>query len=64
MVVMARPVPTSIRLDLELKAALEDAAAADGRSLANMIDRILRAWLEERARKPVNPGKRKAPAGD
>lgn len=51
MVVMARPLPTSIRLDPDLKAALEEAAAADGRSLANMIDRILRAWLEERGHK-------------
>jgi hypothetical protein len=44
---MARPVPTSLRLDPEIKAALEKAAAGDGRSMANMMDRILRAWLTD-----------------
>ncbi len=46
---MAKPLPTSIRLDPELKSALEKAATADGRSLANFIDRILREWLTNAA---------------
>ena len=46
MVVNPRPLPTSIRLDPELKTRLEIAAASDGRSLSNLIDRVLRAWLD------------------
>lgn len=44
---MARPLPTSIRLAPEIKQALERAAADDGRSVSNLMDRILRAWLTE-----------------
>lgn len=40
--------PTSIRLDPDLKAALTAAAEDDGRSVSAMTDRILRAWLIER----------------
>jgi hypothetical protein len=52
---MARPLPTSLRLDPEIKAALEKAAAADGRSMANLIDRILRMWLANNARDKKGP---------
>jgi predicted transcriptional regulator len=45
---MARPIPTSMRLDPDLKAALERAAKHDGRSASSMLDRILRAWLVEK----------------
>ena len=45
---MARPVPTSVRLDPELKAALERAAKSDGRSASSMLDRVLRSWLIEK----------------
>jgi predicted transcriptional regulator len=45
MVVNTRPVPTSVRLDPDVKSALERAAAADGRSLSNLMDRIFREWL-------------------
>ena len=45
---MARPLPTSMRLDADVKAALEKAAAADGRSVSNLTDRILREWLTGR----------------
>lgn len=42
---MARTLPTSIRLDPEIKAGLERAATADGRSVSNLLDRIVREWL-------------------
>ena len=42
---MPRQVPTSMRLDPEIKTALEKAATADGRSVSNLTDRILREWL-------------------
>jgi len=42
---MKRALPTSIRLDPEIKAGLERAATADGRSISNLLDRILREWL-------------------
>ena len=45
---MARPMPTSMRLDPELKAALERAAKQDGRSVSSMLDRVLRSWLVEK----------------
>ena len=45
---MARQVPTSMRLDPEIKAGLERAAEAEGRSVSNMTDRILREWLMNR----------------
>ena len=45
---MARSgLPTSFRMDGEVKEALARAAAADGRTTSNMLDRILRAWLIE-----------------
>lgn len=44
---MNRPIPTSIRLDPEIKQALEKAAKDDGRSVSNLMARILRAWLTE-----------------
>ncbi len=42
---MARQLPTSMRLDADIKAALEKAATSDGRSVSNLTDRILREWL-------------------
>ncbi len=50
---MVRPLPTSMRLDAEVKAALEKAAAADGRSVSNLTDRILREWLAAKGYLPV-----------
>lgn len=49
------PVPTSMRLAPEIKAALEKAAKDDGRSVSSMTDRILRAWLAEKGY--LAPGK-------
>jgi len=40
--------PTSVRLDADLKAALARAAEDDGRSVSSLMDRILRAWLVAR----------------
>ncbi len=45
MVVMTRPVPTSFRLKPDLKVALEKAATADGRSVSNLVERVLTEWL-------------------
>ena len=45
---MARQLPTSMRLDEDLKAALEKAAKADGRSVSNLTERILSDWLVAR----------------
>jgi len=58
---MARPIPTSFRLDPEIKAALEKAAEVDGRSMANLTDRILRAWLTENGH--LGEHKKPMPAG-
>lgn len=40
-------IPTSIRLPVELKEKLEAAAAADDRTLNNMILVILKRWVKE-----------------
>ena len=45
---MARTLPTSMRLDPEIKAALERAAKDDGRSVSGLVERILRGWLVEK----------------
>ena len=44
-------IPTSIRLPIELKEQLERAAAADDRTLNNMILVILKRWVKENAEK-------------
>jgi len=41
------PSPTSLRLDPELKAALEKLAEADERSLSSYIARVLRDHVEK-----------------
>jgi predicted transcriptional regulator len=40
--------PIAIRLDPDVKAAMQRLAEADDRSLAWMINRALKEWLEER----------------
>ncbi len=58
---MARAVaPTSMRLDPELKAALERAAHDDERSVSSLTERILRAWLMEHGYLPKAPGAKAA----
>ena len=37
-----------MRLSPDVKEALERAAKADDRSVSNLVERILRGWLEER----------------
>jgi hypothetical protein len=50
-----------MRLAQDIKAALASAAAADGRSISNMLDRILRAWLTERGHIQPPPAPKAAP---
>ena len=44
---MVRSAPTSMRLDPDIKLALERAAQADDRSVSSLVERILKAWLIE-----------------
>jgi predicted transcriptional regulator len=47
----------SIRLEDEVKSALEEIAAADDRSLSSLINRVLRQFVESnRAKKPKAKG--------
>lgn len=39
--------PLSVRLPLDVKAALERAAAADLRSQSSMVEKILTEWLRQ-----------------
>jgi hypothetical protein len=54
--------PIAIRLDPDVKAALQRLAEADDRSLAWMINRALKEWLEDRAREAADPEQRRRPA--
>lgn len=45
---MAKDAVLSFRIPSELKAALEQAAAADERSVSALVTRILREWAEQR----------------
>lgn len=45
---MARTNPLGVRVEPEIKDALERAAKADDRSVSSLVERILRGWLEER----------------
>jgi hypothetical protein len=45
---VAKTNPLGVRLDPEVKAALERAAKEDRRSLSSLIDKILSDWLRER----------------
>ena len=42
---MTKTAALAFRVQDEVKAGLEKAAAADGRSVSNLTDRILREWL-------------------
>lgn len=44
---MAKTAVLSFRIADDLKAGLELAAAADGRSVSSFVERILRAWLDQ-----------------
>jgi hypothetical protein len=45
---MVKTHPLGFRVEPEIKEGLERAARADGRSVSNLIERILRTWLEEK----------------
>ncbi|HSK39071.1 MAG TPA: ribbon-helix-helix protein, CopG family [Arenibaculum sp.] len=45
---MARTNPLGVRVQPEIKAALDQAAQDDDRSISSMVERILKLWLMER----------------
>ncbi|MBF0304196.1 MAG: ribbon-helix-helix protein, CopG family [Alphaproteobacteria bacterium] len=45
---MARTNPLGVRVEPEVKDALERAAKADDRSVSSLVERILKAWLIEK----------------
>lgn len=45
---MARSAPIGFRVEPDMKAALEKAAAEDSRSVSSLIVKILNDWLRER----------------
>ena len=45
---MARTNPLGVRVEPEIKEALERAAKADDRSVSSLVERVLRGWLTER----------------
>ena len=45
------PVPYSLRLPPELRAALDSAAEKDGRTTANLIQKILAEWIAAQKKK-------------
>lgn len=45
---MAKVAALSFRVSDEVKAGLERIAASEDRSVSNLVERILRAWLTER----------------
>jgi hypothetical protein len=44
---MARTNPLGVRVEPQIKEALERAAKDDDRSVSSLVERILRAWLTE-----------------
>ncbi len=53
---MSRTLSTSMRLDPQIKAALARAAGDDDRSVSSLVERILKAWLQERGYLPKAGG--------
>ena len=51
---MAKTAALAFRVRVEVKDALEKAAAADDRSVSNLIDRIVQEWLSERGYLKLN----------
>jgi predicted HicB family RNase H-like nuclease len=43
--------PLGTRVDDKLKAALQRAAKKEGRSLSNLVERILQEWVDARKKK-------------
>lgn len=45
---MAKTNPLGVRVEPDVKTAVEKAAKDDDRSVSSMVERILKAWLTER----------------
>ena len=45
---MARTNPLGVRVEPEIKEALEKAAKDDDRSISSLVERILKSWLIDR----------------
>lgn len=45
---MARTNPLGVRVEPEIKEALERAAKDDDRSVSSLVERVLKAWLIDR----------------
>jgi hypothetical protein len=45
----------AFRVEADVKAALERAAAADDRSVSSLVERVLRAWLTKYGHMQVPP---------
>jgi len=45
---MARTNPLGVRVEQEIKEALERAAKADDRSVSSLVERILKVWLTDK----------------
>ena len=56
---MVRTEPLGVRISPELKAKLIAAAQAEDRSLASLVERVLREWLAEQS-----PNSRPKPPAD
>ncbi|GEO80970.1 hypothetical protein [Pararhodospirillum oryzae] len=52
---MVRTAPLGFRVEPEVKDALTRAAADDDRSVSSLVERILKAWLQDRGYLP-EPG--------
>lgn len=48
---MAKTANIALRVEPELKAALEKAAAEDVRSLASLVEKILTDWVKTKGKK-------------
>lgn len=51
---MAKTAMLAFRISDEMKANLEREAAAEDRSVSNLVERIIRAWLEARNNPPAS----------
>lgn len=49
---MQKSVPISFRLPPEVKAALEEAAKADTRSVSSLMEKLVTTWLKEQGHLP------------
>ena len=48
---MAKTAPIGLRVEPELKEQLEKVAEEENRSVANLIETVMRAWLDNRIQK-------------